>query len=449
MKQFAARQDALDLTAPRIGALLFAGAIALFAIAIAPLIILDQPRAGPVDFYHLWSAGKMWASLRCPYEDGRAAIFLQYGLPYLFDAPAPFFYPPHSIVIFGPLGFLSPGAASLAFSLLSVAALLTSSVLFADMMRMSGVFGSRLSLASAHAILLMAGWNAGPVIFFHNISTLIIYLAIILVVRGVQIQSKGFVAAGLFFALISPQMSVGIVISTLILRQTRHAAAMALAAVAIFSLSGLAPGGVISSFGKFLSNISAYSSYAANSPLHQSGAAFLVAVATGVSLGAGIMVAACAGVLFYLSLYSGRNGESDIERSIEFLLLSIVTGLFLLPSLNHYYIAVIPAIAFQLSRRSAAGPLVLLSALMLMRSLDIRDVLEFLSGYHGSSGTAATDSIAILLLFSTSVWAWVEGRTPPRYIFQGVNLRRPLEGTGGKASIKPKSARSMDDAHGR
>ncbi|MFN0023915.1 MAG: glycosyltransferase 87 family protein [Parvularculaceae bacterium] len=416
-----------DMTAPRTASLLLAGAIVLFAAGIAPLIFFEHPRTGPVDFHHLWTAGKMWASGGSPYSLSRAALFADHGLPHVYAAPAPFFYPPHAIVLFGPFGFLSPGAASIAFALLSAAALAAASVLAADILRAAGATGSRLALASGHAIILIAGWNATAVIFFHNIATIDVYLALLAVLRGVQTRNGALIAAGSFFALMAPQISIGLVFALLLLRRARGAIVTGLAAVAVFSLAGLAPGGVSASLATFLDNLAAYSTYPANTPLTQSGAGFFAAAIFDQRFGTGILLACCAAAVAVFNLFGLRPGEREADRSIEFLILAIVAGMFFLPSLNHYYVVLTPALFVIVFKRGRWRMLAVPAALALMRSLDIVLAHQTIAPLHRGNYSGLLDSISILMLFLAFAWHWTSGRPlPPGIASAWRSLRRTI-----------------------
>lgn len=401
--------QAPDLAERRTGQILLAGAVVICAIAIAPLIMADHPREGPVDFHHLWTAGKMWASGESPYAGARADLFVSHGLPYVYERPAPFFYPPHSILIFGPLGLLPPGAASVVFALASAAAFAAASLLAADLMRGAGVRASRLSLASLHAIVLAVGWNAIAIIFFHNIATIIVYLALLALLRGVQRGNAVLTAGGSLVALTAPQISIGAVLSLMLQRRTRGAFALAIAFVAVGSIVGLAPGGVIASLTSFFENLAAYSAYPANSHFDQSGAGYFAAALFGVSLSSGVLVAACAATLAAMNFFSDRPNESAADRALEFTIFAVVAGLFFLPSLRHYYIAVTPALYVVAAQKGGWRVLAIPAAFLLMRSLDLsvaRDAMDL----WPQGGAALLDSIGIALLFAAVLWRWISGR---------------------------------------
>lgn len=385
---------------------LLAGALVLTAIVAGPLILIDHPRDAPIDFHHLWTGGRAWALLTSPYADDRAMLFAQYGLPHLYDEPPPFFYPPHSVVLFGPLGALPPGTASIAMMALSLAALALSSVLAADLWRGAGLGGSRLAIASAHAVIVIACWNAGAVILFHNIATLIVYAALMAILRGAQISNQTLIATGVFTALISPQMSIAAVIALMMLPKARPGAALGLLAVALLSLIGLAPGGVIASLGGFLGNIAAYTHYPANSHFAQSGIGFFIANGLGVSLHSGVLLAACAVALISMRYFWTLSETRSAKDPVAFLCLAIAAGLFFLPSLNHYYIAVTPAVVLLALRPGLARWFALAAALLLMRSWDFRAAIEQFTALEGASINAAIDSIGISLLACAAAASW-------------------------------------------
>ena len=412
MKRSATIISAPDLAEPRTGWILFAGAALLIAITVLPLIASGHPRPGPVDFHHIWTAGHMWASGDSPYDPSRAKLFAEHGLAHAYAEPAPFFYPPHSIALFAPLGSLQPGAASIAFSLFNALAFAAASVLGADIVRSAGARGSRLAWTSIHAIVLAGGWTATAVIFFHNIATLAVYAGLLAMLRGVQTGRGAYIVAGGFFALISPQIAVPAILALLLVRSARRAAVLAICAVALGSVAGLAPGGLWSSLSLFLANIGDYATYPANSHARQSGAGFLALALTGVSLHSAGLLVACAASLAALAAMQTRAGESETGRALEFAILSIVAGQFFLPSLSHYYVVTTPALLFLARSEGAWRMLAAAGALLLMRSLDILGASQAVFGLDPERTPAASDSVGILLLFAASVGAWMRGRAP-------------------------------------
>ncbi|MFN3958492.1 MAG: glycosyltransferase 87 family protein [Parvularculaceae bacterium] len=417
----------LDLSAPRTERLLAAAVLLFFLIALLPLVLFDHPRPGPVDFHHLWTAGKMWASGQSPYAAERAALFAQYGLPHVYAAPAPFFYPPHAVLALAPLGALSPGAASLLFSIINVCALIASSVLAADLVRSAGAPGSRLSWASLHAILLVAGWNATSIIFFHNILTLIVYLGLLAMLRGAQTGRAAYVVAGGFLALLSPQMSAAAALALLMRPRTRAPMLASFGLITVISVIGLQPGGILPSLKAMLSNLAAYSDFPANTHAAQSGVGFFLFGAFGLSPGTGALIAACTLALALFAALSDRAGETEAGRSVEFAILAIVTGLFFLPSLSQYYIAATPALFLLIRNKSGWRLVGFIGALMLMRSLDLLNGPAGIAWISGRETAAATDSIGVALLFAACVGSWASGRAG--------------RGIGGRAA-RPASRRS-------
>jgi hypothetical protein len=96
---------------------------------------------------------------------------------------------------------------------------------------------------------------------------------------------------------------------------------------------------------------------------------------------------------------------------LEFVCLAIITGLFFLPSLNHYYIAATPAAVLLAAKRGGLRYFAVAAALLLMHSLNILDSLESFSFFQGRKCAAAFDSIGISLLFACFTVAWTSGRS--------------------------------------
>jgi hypothetical protein len=389
----------IDWLSPKIGRLLFLAALASASAIIGPLVFGHHPRPFPADFNHLWAAGKAWTLWQSPYGPGHAAIFDAYNLIHTHNAPPPFFYPPHSIALFAPLGLLPHGAASFVFAALNVAALALSSVIAADLLRHDGLKISRLALASLHAIAIVVFWNAGCVIFAHNIATLFIYIGVLLVLRGVQTDRQASIAGGVFLALISPQIAAVLAFSLLLLKQTRAGALAGGALVAAFSILGLAPGGVAASLGAFLENLSVYASYPENAHSNQSGVGFFVEKIAGPSLSAPLLlICAAATVLIVRS----RVREADARAPFEFAAFSLIVGLFFLPSLNHYYVVLTP-IAAGYVMKSARMSLVAFAALAIhMRAWDLIAAFDFLFWFQDRNNSATFDSFAILMMLTAA-----------------------------------------------
>lgn len=402
----AARQAAA--THPRFFdiALLFAASVVCAAL-LGPWIVAYHPRPFAADFHHLWVAGRLWASLETPYGELNEAVFAEYGLAHRFVAAAPFFYPPHSVVLFAPLGLMDPGAASAAFAAVSAGALAQSSLLAADMLRDEGVRGSRLRLAALHALAVGAGWNAGVFVFQHLMTTPIVYLGVMLALRGTQKSRACMLAVGLFLALVSPQISLPLALSLLLFRRTRGAALSAGAAVAVFSVVGLAPDGVATSLGRFLHNVAVYASFPENGNLNQSGLGFFVEATTGIALRAPVLLAAALATLAVLRWRVAR--EVDAFR---FACLALVTGLFFLSSLNHYYVVLTAAatLAILTDRSRVRRVCAALGLLLLMRSWDILALLSRLTWFEGRRNAATVDSIAIALIFAAALAAALSQR---------------------------------------
>lgn len=352
----------------------------------------------------------MWASGASPYAPERAALFAEYGLTHVYAAPAPFFYPPHAVVMLAPLGFLPPGVASAVFSLVNVGVLAAASVLAADTIRTAGAPGSRLSWASLHAIVLIAGWNATSIIFFHNIVTLIVYFGLLAMLHGAQTGRGALIAGGAFLALLSPQMSVAAALALLMRQQTRGAMIAGFALIGAASVVGLAPGGVFQSTAAMLQNLAAYSSFAANTHGAQSGVGFFLNAWFALSPGSAALLAACLVTLLALAAFGDRPGESDASRSLEFGIVAIVAGLFFLPSLSQYYVAAFPAaILLVLTKGGWRWPAAA-GALILMRSLDLLNAPDGVPWLSGRETAAATDSFGVAILFAASAWFWASGR---------------------------------------
>ena len=389
----------IDWLSPATGRLLFLAAFLAGAAIIGPLIIGHHPRPFPADFNHLWAAGKAWTLWQSPYGPGHAAIFEAYGLIHTHDVPPPFFYPPHSIALFAPLGLFPPAAASFIFAVLNVAALGVSSVLAANLLRHGGLQVSRLALASLHAIAIVVFWNAGCVIFAHNIATLFIYIGVLLALRGVQTKRSAPVAAGVFLALISPQIAAAFAFSLLLLKQTRPAAIAGGAMVAAFSLIGLAPGGVVASLGAFLENLSVYASYPENAHSNQSGVGFFIEKLTGLSLSAPLLLACAAGAVAFVR---SRLLESEARAPFEFAAFSLILGLFFMPSLNHYYVVLTPVAAGYVLK-SARMSLVAFAALAIhMRAWDLIAAFNFHVWFQDRNNSATFDSLAILMMLTAA-----------------------------------------------
>lgn len=352
----------------------------------------------------------MWASGMSPYAPERATLFAQYGLLHVYEVPAPFFYPPHSVFLLAPLGFLPPGGASMVFSFVNFIVLVASSMLAADIIRSAGAPGSRLSWASAHAIFLVAGWTATSIIFFHNIVTLIVYCGLLAMLRGAQTRRGTLVALGAFFALLSPQMSAAAAIALMMRRRSRSAMIAGFVLIGATSLIGLAPGGIFRSLEAMLANLSTYSSYPVNSNAYQSGVGFIMAALFGLSPGSGAALAGCVATLTLFALFGDRQGENEEARSVEFGAVAIVVGLFFLPSLSHYYVAAIPAVTLLVLTKGGWRWFAAPGALMLMLSLDLLSAPDGVPWLSGRETAAATDSIGVALLFAASLWRWTAGR---------------------------------------
>ncbi len=390
-----ANRSRIDWLSPKTGWLLFLAAALATAAILGPLIIGHHPRPFPADFNHLWAAGKAWTLWQSPYGLGHAALFETYGLIHTHEAPPPFFYPPHSIALFAPLGLLAPGPASLVFALANVGALAGSSVLAADVLRHDGLKISRLALSSLHAIAIVVFWNAGCVIFAHNIATLFVYIGVLLVLRGAQTNSRAPIAAGVFLALISPQVSAIFAFSLLLLKQTRTAALAGGAAVAAFSLAGLAPGGVAQSLGAFFDNLSVYASYPENAHSNQSGAGFFIEKITGLSLSAPLLLVCAAAAALWVR---SRLREAAPRAPFEFAAFALILGLFFLPSLNHYYVVLTP-IAAGYVLKSKRMSLVAFAALAIhMRAWDLIAAFNFHVWFQDRNNSATFDSFAITLM---------------------------------------------------
>lgn len=396
------RMGLFDLAAPAAGRICFAAALIISIAMIGPLIVDHHPRPFAADFNHLWTAGKAWAMGRTPYSAEHSALFDQFGLIHTHAVAPPFFYPPHSILLFGPLGFMSPAAACFVFALVNLGALVVSSVLAADILRDVGVKASRLFIASLHAIAIVALWNAGVVIFAHNVATLIVYLAILLALRGAQTGAQAPIAAGVFFALISPQISAPFVLALLMLRETRAGAAVGGVAVGAFTLLGLAPGGFFDSTQGFFANLAVYSGYPENAHSNQSGLGFFVEKLFGFSLSTPTLLLLSAATLLAVR---SRLKPGDARAPFEFAGFALVVGLFFIPSLNHYYIVVTTMAAAYVARARLCSLFAVAALVIHMRAWDILAALDGLSWFHGRRNAATIDSIAVTLMLAAAAAA--------------------------------------------
>lgn len=373
------------------------------ACAIVIPEALEQPRPFPVDFNYLWAAGKLWAAFETPYSSDYNAFMattaaLQYAGP-----PVQFFYPPNSILMTAPFGFLPYREATIVFGVANLLALALSSLLFALTLRKAGAARTILYPMLLHIGLIGAAWTAARPIFAYNAPMLIAYAALMLTIYGAAAQRLVPVTVGLIFILMKPQIGIPLCVACLFSPSLRPGAIAAIAATGVLSLIGLAPGGFIAPLQFFLENVAAYGEHAANQPDHTSGLGFAL-YGLGIDLSAFYyLAAALAGAAIVSRLYAVKMAAA-LDRDFALIAIGVVTASFFLPSHNNYYIALTP-VFFWLAKdaRIAELALWLPGAALMMRGWDIAFLFHEEGTHEFLFTISLTDTVGVSLVFLASI----------------------------------------------
>lgn len=369
-----------------------AAACAFGVLALAnmwPYVAIEpHPRAFPADFNPLWGAGKAWIDGRSPYLDYHAQALDAADAPHLHDDPPPYFYPPATIVVFGPLGILSLGAASFVWSIVTFASLIASSVFFAALCA-AATIRRRIVLFMAHLGVVGLGWDAADVIGAHNNGDFFFYAAFTAALLGAARAASGggsvlFVIA-LTVTLMRPQFGLVLWTAAMVVPSLRAGAIAAALATAALSLAGLWNEGLFAALRAFLANLSVYGAYPENAVQHTSGASFLAWATTGLDASPFLWASLAVVVSAFVA--------SKVRAAAPVALLSATcAGLFLLPAHNTYYLAFTPALLL-FSGRSFCAATMLFGGLLLMKTWTLARALSDAGAGYLQLNSAAIDTL--------------------------------------------------------
>ncbi|MEM9495994.1 MAG: hypothetical protein AAGA09_08310 [Pseudomonadota bacterium] len=374
-----------------------AGFVAMNAIAVGFLVFMAWPTLGDViDFKYFWLSGTLWRDGVSPYgpeliELGRAH--------FPGERINPFFYPPSWRLPASALALMPLETAEDVWAFFSVGCVIAGAYLGAKIVKILyraapfyRVFVlylfavANLSDASAYAILI---GQTSQVLFL--MFTILIYTSLR--------PNTALTLFALTVLLLKPQFGIPLAFACFIIPSMRTAVLGAGAVTALLAAYGLATGDPIKAMQDLLHNLSLYSSFPENWPVHMSGPNFALHFLGGAALSPSILLcASLALIALFGALLMRARLLTDKTVQAYFVLFAGLTTLFLASTHNSNLVSASPVLLMMFAYKRYSLYLSALGIFLIMRAMTLSFSIDGLLFAEKTVTVALLDTVGTFLL---------------------------------------------------
>ncbi|HWJ37254.1 MAG TPA: hypothetical protein VNR86_00615 [Sphingomicrobium sp.] len=385
----------------------WAAALFFFAIAIAyPIwrgLIAPKPE---VDFRSFWFAGYLWAQGKNPY----ASSFSELGKALLPPGNhVQWFYPPNWWLVCRALALFDLPTSLTLWRITLTLILLGATFAVVWMLTRGRPLARRALLAAAACALATTMEPSGDLLTAGQVSPILIYLGLALIICAQLSLSTVLLVIGLLFACLKPQVGLLLLVAFALSPSHRAAVTWAVLGSALLALPQIIPFGLVATARGMLANIAAYSGWEANSPLAMTGPSHLLArmgmeLPLAVQFALALLCAVTAGVLLR------RSPQSVTALAFLF---AAIAALVPLHSYDMSILLIVAALVLSLHRSKLRILLVCAALLLIIRPSRIESLFAVRIYADVSGGAISYSVAAILLLAIASYDVWVRRPLAP------------------------------------
>jgi len=381
--------------------------VAVLGVAYAATKGISIHGEGGLDFHLIWLAGKMWEAGANPY--GPKFLNEYYEHFHEMMPGAYWIYPPYWYPIAISLSQWSFPVANSIWKVVNFVLLIGATHLIAR--ALADVTREKYAPIFFSGIAYVCFMQATAVVLFNGQTSILVYFGFAAVFYGMLRDRSLFVATGLMFLALKPQIGAVVFAAVFMLRQFRWTVFVAAGVCLIATIPIAVATDYRASLAGLLTNLARYSDFPANTPANLTGLTNMISFVASPSATVHAMLflfaaaVVCAAAIFYLWPIDVAAETNGIRMQLAGLVLFVASTLFFLP-LHSYDLVSLAALMMLISAESFAGGWLIFSGLIVcLRPSSLFNLLGMTNSAGLDFPESGLVSLGLLLIFMGAVWA--------------------------------------------